>query len=107
MDPDAASAAQLGAAARGDLQDVADPWLRQQHPPGGHRDDREHTIVPIQQDRIDREAHPERVDRPAGTQEETLVGRERVAAHQAASALASRLRHLDDEGPEPLVSHEA
>jgi hypothetical protein len=61
----------------------------------------------IQQDRVDREAHPDGVHGPTVAQEQTLVWREGVAAFQAADALAPRLRHVYQERSEPLASHHA
>jgi hypothetical protein len=84
------------AAAGCHLDDVPDPWARKQDSPDRQRSDLDRPAVAVKEHRVDREAHPERVDRPASLQEQTFVGRQPGGTEQAARPLAVILRHEQD-----------
>jgi hypothetical protein len=88
-------------AARRDLDDVADPPPRPEESSRRHRHDRDDAVVPIEQDRVDRESHPERVHGAAPAQQQPPVRRERRAAEEAAPPLPPPLRFHDDQRAEP------
>jgi hypothetical protein len=53
----------------------------------------ERPAAPVEQHDVDREAHAERVDRPAALQQQPFVGCKAGATQQSSRALAPRLRH--------------
>ena len=55
----------------------------------------------VEEGNLDREAHPERVDRPGPFQQQAPPSREPVAPDESARALSAGLGHLGDETRHP------
>jgi hypothetical protein len=73
----------VGPATCGDLGHVADPWPGEEHAARLHGNHGERPQVTVEEHDVDREPHPERVDRATPLEQEALVPIETISAEQA------------------------
>ena len=70
---DANSRGEPPALSRGDLEHGADVWSREEHTVGREANDADDALIAVQEHRVDREPHPERMNRASVLQKESLA----------------------------------
>jgi len=95
----------LPASARRHLEHVTNVHARHEDAPRLHRDRPERSPGAIEGHDVDREAHPERVDRATAQEEQRLIRTERITTQEAPGSLAVRLGDLHVEPPQAHMSH--
>jgi hypothetical protein len=89
---DASSRGEPPALPAGDLEHGADEWSREEHTVRREANDADDAVIAVQEHRVDREPHPERVNRTGVFQKESLVRVESRSSEETASTLPSRFR---------------
>ena len=102
---DASSQGEPPTLTRGDLEHGADVWSREEHTVGREANDADDAVIAVQEHRVDREPHPERVNRTSVLQEESLARFESRSSEETPRTLPSRFRDPHHPGTEALLLH--